>query len=330
MIKIKNSKIDRLIEAAGLRYFQRLSSKMQSEKCFKLDGVPSDNTLREVSGHIVLTSVMIAFAVGALTTVPAVIFTIYCKGDYSQEYLYYLILSAITLLMLVVEVGVLYWVSLKGVHVLSVLMDKEEHIDETLPLVYDVRAMMVRAALELDDPAVEYLGVDPQKYVSRQWIVLSALLYKAKIVLTSVVLRVLLQKISLRLGFRVGFAWVAIPVTAVWDAVVMYKVFKDAKVRLYGYYISAYISQKIITPDVLKNYAENSTQGCMRALSSLMVLSKNYHPNTMMLLIRLNETLKAEISQDYDDLERYLQLLENSHEKRETSLSHPLKHRSRL
>ncbi len=98
--------------------------------------------------------------------------------------------------------------------------------------------------------------------------------------------------------------------TAVWDAVVMYKVLKDAKLRLYGYYLSKYISQEVITSEILKTYSENVKEGCLRALSTLMVLSKSHHSNNIMLLVRLTQNIEIEESEEYDDLEKYLIFLE--------------------
>ncbi len=70
---------------------------------------------------------------------------------------------AITLLFLFIEVSILYWLSLKSVHAFSVLMDDGEQYEEILPAEYDIKKIMLRAALELSDPVVEYLGINPQK-----------------------------------------------------------------------------------------------------------------------------------------------------------------------
>ena len=308
MPKIKTNKTDKIIQKIGLKYFLRLSSKIKSERAIKLKDVPSDRVLQVVSQNITINAVIIAFLVGALTTVPAVIFEMYYRDSYTPSS-YYLILSLVTLVLLVVEVSILYWLGMRSVYTLASLTDYENDNENRLPLEYSVKNMMVRSALELEDPAVEYLGIDPQKYVSKKWLVIRAILYKAKIALTSITIRFILRKIAMRYSVRVVFIWIAIPVTAIWDAIVMYRVIQDAKLRLFGYHLSIYISKEIITDKTLSTYSPSVKEGCIRAISTIMVLSKNYHPNSIMLLIRLNQNLAIKETKDCDNLDEFLEYI---------------------
>ena len=314
MPKIKSSKTDSIIEKIGVKYFFRLSKKIKSEKVIKLQNIPADPVLQVVTQNITVNTVIIAFLVGALTTVPAVIFEIYFRENYTPSY-YYLILALITVLLLMVEIGTLYWLGIKSVHTLALLTGYEGKADSHLPLEYDVKKMMVRSALELEDPMVEYLGIDPSKYASKKWLIVKALLYKAKIALTSIVARFALRKIALRYGMRFNFIWVSIPITAIWDAVVMYRVIQDAKLRLFGYHLSQYISEEIITDNFLDSYSDSIKEGAIRAISTVMVLSKNYHPNNIILLIKLNKNLKVTDEKNYDDLALLLAYLDIASEK---------------
>jgi len=305
--KIKTDRVNRLIEAIGVKFFLRFSKKLHAEPIIKLKKIPSDRVLEVVSENITLNVVIIAFLIGALTTVPAVLFEIYYYGVLTPLS-YYVMLSVITVLFLLIEVGVLYWLGMRGAYTLAHLTGYEEE-DRGLPPEYDVKKMMVRSALEIEDPAIEYLGIDPQKYVSGHWLLLRTLLYKAKIMLTTIIAKLLLRKIAMRYGVRMGFVWVAIPVTAIWDAVVMYRVIGDAKLRLFGYHLSKYIAHEIITDEVLDGYSPDIAEGAIRAISTIMVLAQNYHPNNVLLLIRLNEKLAIKEEKNYDDLEQFLRLL---------------------
>jgi hypothetical protein len=307
--KIKTDKINTLIESIGVKFFLRFSKQLKSERTIKLQDIPSDRVLEVVSQNITLNAVIIAFLVGALTTVPAVLFEIYYSEVLEPLY-YYGILSLITILFLVIEVGVLYWLGIRMVYTLAYLTGYKEHEESTLPPEYDVKKIMVRSALEIEDPAIEYLGIDPQKYVSAYWLFMRTLLYKAKIMLTTVLAKLILRKVAMRYGVRVGFVWVAIPVTAIWDAIVMYRVVKDAKLRLFGYHLSKYIAREIITDNLLDGYSKEIREGAIRAVSTIMILSQNYHPNNVLLLIRLNENLAIKEENGYDDLEVYLAYLE--------------------
>ncbi len=306
--KIKSDKINSLIESIGVKFFTRFSKKLKAERTIKLKDIPSDRVLEVVSKNLTLNAVIIAFLVGALTTVPAVLFEIYYR-DVWESFPYYFWLSVITLFFLVIEVGVLYWLGIRSTYTLAYLTGYKEEEESSLPPEYDVKKMMVRSALEIEDPAIEYLGIDPQKYASGYWLFIQAMLYKAKILLTTILAKLLLRKLAMRYGVRVGFIWVAIPVTAIWDAIVMYRVVNDAKLRLFGYHLTKYIADEMINDTFLDRYSKEIREGAIRAISTIMVLSKNYHPNNVLLLIRLNEHLLVQEEKNYDDLEVYLNFL---------------------
>ena len=308
--KIKSDKINTLIESIGVKFFIRFSKKLKAERTIKLKEIPSDRVLEVVSQNITLNTVIIAFLVGALTTVPAVLFEIYYR-DLLEPLPYYALLSMVTVVFLVIEVGVLYWLGIRSVYTLAYLTGYKEDEESTLPPEYDVKKIMVRSALEIEDPAIEYLGIDPQKYASGYWLLLRTLLYKAKIALTTILAKLLLRKLVMRYGIRVGFVWVAIPVTAIWDAIIMYRVVQDAKLRLFGYHLSKYIASEIITDKLLNSYSKEIREGAIRAISTVMVQSKNYHPNNILLLIRMNENLVIQEKKDYDDLSIYINYLKS-------------------
>ena len=309
-IKIKTTKTDNFLESIGLKYFQRISNQFKSKNSIKFDDIPSDNVLNVVSHNVMLTSVIIAVLVGALTTIPAVWFQYFYHDSFDTFY-YYLILSLVTVFFLIIEVGVLYWLSMRAVYTLAYLTGFKEN-DSSIPTQYDVKKIMVRSALELEDPVIEYLGINPHKYVSKKWLFIRTLLYKAKIVLSTLILRIILQKLALRFGVRMSFLWLTIPVTAIWDGVVMFRVIKDAKLRLFGYHLSRYIAEEIITDKFLNNYSPDVKEGAIRAISTVVILSKNYHPNSITLLLRLNQHLEINQAKDYDDLEKFLEYLETT------------------
>ncbi len=309
-IKIKINKTDNFLESIGVKYFQRISNRFKSESSIKFDNIPSDSVLNIVSNNIMISSVVIAFLVGALTTIPAVLFQYFYSERFDTFY-YYLILSLLTTVFLLIEVGVLYWISMRSIHTLAYLVGFKEN-DSSIPTQYDVKKIMVRSALELEDPVIEYLGIDPHKYVSKKWLLIRTILYKAKIVLSTLLLRVVLQKLALRFGLRMSFLWLTIPVTAIWDAIVMFRVIQDAKLRLFGYHLSRYIAEEIITDRFMDNCSPDMQEGAIRAISTVVILSKNYHPNSITLLLRLGKNLEVNEAKDYDDLEKFLEYLETT------------------
>ena len=311
-LKVKEGKSESFLENLGTKYFNHLSEKLKSDSTIHLENIPSDKVLQITANHVILNSVIIAFLVGALTTVPIVLFEMLYRESMSTMD-YYLSFALLTAGMLILEIGSLYWLGMKSVHTLAHLTGFEDHKEEqTLPPEYDVTNIMVRTALEIPDPAIEYLGINPQKYVSKRWLVFTAILYKAKVVLSSIILKLVLRKIAARYGVRMGFIWIAIPVTAIWDAFVMYRVIKDAKLRLFGYQLSKFIINEVLSDEVLSSYPPHTREGAIRAISTVMVLSDTYHPNNVILLIRLSQNLDIVDEKDYDDLHKFLNHLDEA------------------
>ncbi len=297
--------LDRFFEKLGIRYFNYLYRRVKAEEHVHIAGLPSDRVLQVIVRNITLNSVIIAFLVGALTTVPAVIVEMQYKSVLAP-FDYWLWLSLATLLMLIIELAILYWLGLHAVHSLANITGYGTlEPDPTVPLEYQVESLLVRSALELPDPIIRYLGIDPQKHLSQKKMLLMSLLYKAKVILTSLVLKLLLRKVAARFGLRMGFAWVAIPVTAFWDAYVMHRVITDAKLRLFGYQLSQYIIHEIFTPRFLARLTPQARVAAIRAVASVMVLANRYHPNNLLLLIRLSDNLDIKEEGDYDDWERF-------------------------
>lgn len=310
--KSEKKSTETLLEKIGVNYFNRLAKNLETNTEIHLKDIPSDRVLQVVSNNITLNTVIIAFLVGALTTVPAVVFEMYFHEAFST-FNYYLLLSTVTLVFLMIEVGVLYWIGMRSTYTLAHLTgcdEQDKNHKRDLPPEYDIDKMMVRSALELDDPIIEYLGINPHKNISQKWLVISALLYKAKIILTSIIIKFIFQKIAVRYGMRVSFVWIAIPVTAIWDAIVMYKVVKDARLRLFGYHLSKYLIEEVFTDEKMESYSPHIREGAVRCVSTIMSFSGSYHPNNIMLLIRLSQNFAIEEHKDYDDLSKLLEHLE--------------------
>lgn len=309
--KIKKKVADSILENIGSKYFNHISKKVEYKNQIHIENIPSDKILQVVSSNISTYTVIIAFLVGALTTAPTVLFEIYYRDSFPTLD-YYLILGGITILLLVVEMGVLYWLGMRSSYTLTELIGYDEKDIDNLPPEYNIKKIMIRSALELDDLTIQYLGLDLEKHVSKKWVLLSSLLYKAKIIITSVIARIILTKIFTRESLRVGFIWVSIPVTAFWDAIVMYKVIKDTRLRLFGYHLSKYLIDEVLSDKVLDEYSPHTIEGAIRVISTMIVLAKNYHPNNIILLIRLSNHLDINDAKDYDNLNDFLEYLENS------------------
>ena len=299
------------LEKAGVNYYRYLAKNAGIDKmaALKIDELPPDDTLRSVAENMTLLAAIIAFSVGALTTVVSV----WVEWKYAAQLddsTYYVLYGSVVLVMLCVELLVLFWLGLKTVHGLACLTGHHRASDDPyLPGDDTVPNILARAALEVPDPIIHYLGIDPLKYISTSKLMLVGVLYKAKVLLSSAAVKFVLVRMLGKGGLRLGFIWVSIPITGLWDAVTLYKVTREARLRLFGNRLAQYIVSEIMTPELINKLQPKTKEGAVRAVANMVVLAQNYHPNMLVLLVKLSETLDIQEDSNYDDWDEFLTLL---------------------
>jgi len=300
------------LEKAGVDYYRYLAKNAGIEKmaALKIDELPPDDTLRSVAENMTLLAAIIAFSVGALTTVVSVWVEWKFAGQL-DDYSYYALYGSVVLVMLCVELLVLFWLSLTTVHGLACLTGHHRASDDPyLPGDDAVPNILARAALEVPDPVIHYLGINPLKYISTSKLMLVGLLYKAKVLLSSAAIKFVLVRMLGKGGLRLGFIWVSVPVTGIWDAVTLYKVTREARLRLFGNRLAQYIVNEIMTPELIAKLSPKTKEGAVRAVANMVVLAQNYHPNMLVLLVKLSESLEIQEAANYDDWDEFLTLLQ--------------------
>ncbi len=297
------------LENSGVKYYQYLAKKagINDMAAVAIDDLPPDNIMCALAENLTNFAAIIAFSIGALTTVVSVWFEWRYAGHLSDT-LYYTSYALIIIAMLLVEMTVLFWLGLRTVHGLACLTG-HYHGDAPLDDTNAVPNMLARAALEVPDPIIHYLGIDPLKHVPKTQLLFIGVLYKAKVLLSSLLIKFILVRVFGKGSSRLGFQWIAIPVTGIWDAFVMYKVAKEARLRLFGSRLAHHIADEIMQPDLMNNLSPNAKEAAIRAVATMMVLSQNHHPNMLVLLVKLCETFDIQDSHEYDNWADFLVLL---------------------
>jgi hypothetical protein len=305
------------LEKLGVSYYQYLAKKTGIPQIANLtiDELPPDDIVGALTGSISHFAAVIAFSIGALTTMV----TIWFDWKYHSELsplLYYSGYILLILAMLVIEMAVLFWLGLKTAYGLACLTgDHRLQKPPLLPEMDTVPNLLARAALELPDPVINYLGIDPLKHIPKSKLILVGLLYKAKVILSNSLVNFILTGIFGKGASRLGFSWIAIPITGLWDAFVIYKVTREARLRLFGNRLAQYLADQIVQPEIMNHLSPPAKEGAIRAVATMMVLSQNYHPNMLVLLVKMCETFEIENNRQYDNWEDFLALLKNVSEK---------------
>lgn len=300
------------LEDRGVKYYQYLAKKSgitNVEALVAIDDLPSDDNLSSAANNITHFAAFIAFGIGALTTVVSVWFEWKYAGRL-DDFLYYSGYLLVISTMLALEMTVLFWLGLGTVHQLACLTGHHDlHDDPFLTDAYTVPNMLARAALEVPDPVIHYLGIDPLKHVPKSGLLFIGLIYKAKVLLSSLFIKFICVRVFGKGSSRLGFAWVAIPVTGIWDAVVMYKVAREARLRLFGNRLARHITDEIMRPEFISQLSAKAKEGAIRAVATMMVLSQNHHPNMLVLLIELCKNFETDERCEYDNWADFLTLL---------------------
>ncbi|UOA07874.1 hypothetical protein [Methylobacter sp. S3L5C] len=300
------------LEDRDVKYYQYLAKKSgitNVEALVAIDDLPSDDNLSSAANNITHFAAFIAFGIGALTTVVSVWFEWKYAGRL-DDFLYYSGYLLVISTMLALEMTVLFWLGLRTVHQLACLTGHHDlHDDPLLNDAYTVPNMLARAALEVPDPVIHYLGIDPLKHVPKSGLLFIGLLYKAKVLLSSLFIKFVCVRVFGKGSSRLGFAWVAIPVTGIWDAVVMYKVAREARLRLFGNRLARHITDEIMQPEFISQLSAKAKEGAIRAVATMMILSQNHHPNMLVLLIELCKNFETDERCEYDNWADFLTLL---------------------
>lgn len=208
--------------------------------------------------------------------------------------------SAITA---VLEVAYLYWDSLKAVRQMAKSSGVTLYAGDALN--HGVALSLARAALELRSPRSNPLMVDPHREASRWQLLAASLLYKAKVALSTFLLKALLRRVLGRLAARAALEFVAVPVTAIWNMVVCYRVLREARIRAMGPSLAKELARWIVGSE---EYNGKNSSEFMRlvawALGTSIVKNQRVHPNWVALIEHLD--LPQHLEGDWGDCPRFL------------------------
>ena len=229
------------------------------------------------------------------------------------------ILVAAIIVACIVEIGALYWYSIKNSVLVADALNM--HLD---PLNKDrafVGLSLVRAALELGSSNTVLFGIDPLKETkdgSALMVALFTLMYKAKIVLTGFVMKIAIKRVLGRGGAKYALPWAAVPATAFWDGMVSHLCIVEAKLRGTGVATSVEVFQDILY-DLDTSLGEESEvfkMQMIRAVGCNITKGRTIYPAKEILLrhivseLGFMKLLEEKESGDLDNVELFLATME--------------------
>jgi hypothetical protein len=299
-------------EEFGVSYLKRLKIKSPDISSSALSDDEMNSKISSITWMAAFWSGLTGFMSAFLSVYATDIF--FVNASPVIVYSWMAITTAITACA---EIYILFLIALQTVYKIADLTNITFSTDEEGKKQYpfSIEKILSRTALELSDPESKVLGIDAFKMIPKYKLILIGLLYKAKVVLSNVVLRAFLKRIFGRSIMRISVAYIAAPVTALWNAVVLYMTAMEARLRIFGYVLSNHVANNLVHDEFLSKLSPEARIGCIRAVANAVVLTQNYHPNMMVLLLHLKDLLDIQEPDRFDDWNVFMETLDKVSEK---------------
>jgi len=294
------------LEKFGLYYLNLFKRIDRSHSVFDLSDAELSKRVKRITNKGILFS--------SLAGIACVFPTVWADVHFSDKsfLIHYGWVAIVTLIAVLIEFYVLFLIALKAVHEVSDLINmhatKNELTDESI---FSVSNILARTAMEIPDPELTILGIDPFERVSKKNLFILGLLYKAKIIVTNFILKYALKFTVGDTLLGVPVLYEALPVECFWNSMVIKRVVHEARLRLFGFALAHQIGDNVVNEKRLEQLSPLARAGCLRAIGNAVVMTQNYHPNMMILLIRFQMVLQINEENKYDDWEMFLDTLKN-------------------
>lgn len=292
-------------ERFGLYYLNRFKRGDAGVDAF---GTSDAGLARQVDG-ITLRGILLSSLIGLACVYPIILADL--KLNDSPPLIHYGVVALVTVVATAIEFYLLFIVSLRAVHCVSELIRMEElgHVSMR-DGIFGVKNILARTALELPDPELKIMGIDPFQYISRKNLLLIGMLYKGKIIVTNLLIKMVLRQTLGAQVFGWSILWVAIPVEIFWNSVVIHRVIREARLRLFGYALANRIADDAEAAGYIRRLSPLARSGCLRAIGNAVVMTQNYHPNMVILLLRFRDLLEVDEDDQLDDWRMFLDTLD--------------------
>lgn len=182
----------------------------------------------------------------------------------------------------VVEIVFLYWNALRAIVKIRRSAGVPFDDDSFSEL---ITSGLARSALELPNPQQKIYGIDPYVFMSRWRLLAQNLLYKVKVGVTSFILRVLMRRVLARAALRGYVPLIAIPLYAIWNAIITWRVINEAWMRALGPFIVAEIQSCV--SNAKESLEERGRETILHGVSEMIRRGGDAHPSYVLLMSRL-------------------------------------------
>jgi hypothetical protein len=295
-------------EQFGLYYLNIFRRYSTGASAFSLPDTLLTRRVKSIS----LLGIWWSSVVGILCVFPIIWVDLHFSA--APFFVHYGWVALVTIVATAIEFYALFYISLRRVHQVSELINMLDHQHQSLDGLFGVKNILARTALEIEDPELKILGIDPFKKISKKNLFVLGLLYKGKIILTNFIIKYALKFTVGNFLLGMPILYLAIPVEVFWNSVVIKNVIHEARLRLFGYALANKIADNIQAEGYLEVLSPEAKKGCLRAIGNAVVMTQNYHTNMVILLLRFRFLMQIEEEDRFDDWSVFLQTLRTVNE----------------
>ena len=308
LYQIKNNKAS-LLEKFGMYYLNFFKKFSKANIVFTY----TDEVIAKKVTTINLVGILLASLVGALCVYPTVWVDIYLAK--APFFIHYGWVGIVTVVSIAIELYFLFIIALRSVYKVSLLINlNASESDLVHNGLFSIKNILARTALELPDPEMKLMGIDPFKRVSKKNLLLLSIIYKGKIFLTNILSKYFLLYFVGNAIMGISILYFAILVECFWNSVVIIRVVKEARLRLFGFALANQIGSNFINDGMIEKLSPLTKKNCLRAIGNAVVMTQNYHPNMVILFIKFQQMLKITEVEQYDNWEMFVSALQNASE----------------
>ena len=308
LYQIKNNKAS-LLEKFGMYYLNFFKKFSKANIVFTY----TDEVIAKKVTTINLVGILLASLVGALCVYPTVWVDIYLAK--APFFIHYGWVGIVTVVSIAIELYFLFIIALRSVYKVSLLINlNASESDLVHNGLFSIKNILARTALELPDPEMKLMGIDPFKRVSKKNLLLLSIIYKGKIFLTNILSKYFLLYFVGNAIMGISILYFAILVECFWNSVVIIRVVKEARLRLFGFALANQIGSNFINDGMIEKLSPLTKKNCLRAIGNAVVMTQNYHPNMVILFIKFQQMLKITEVEQYDNWDMFVSALQNASE----------------
>ncbi len=293
-----------LMARVGRAYFESRSSRVKTVSSGDALHVLND-TEKKALRSVEVGAIMRAAIAGALSGGACAAAEVFADFEFANDPVaYWTLMGVVTAVASIAEIAYIYWETLRSVHELARVAGVELFGKDRKSSDDALVDALARAALELPNPVKAKNGVNPHREVKKWQLVLVSLAYKAKVGVTNFVMKLLIRRVLSRVAIRGLLPFVALPVTAFWNGVVMWLVLREARIRAMG---PTAIEE--LVEAIFKDTPQLSPEGrlsAVRAVAGAIVRTQDFHPNLVRLLESVSKRAGDTGKNELDDVGLFL------------------------